>query len=41
LDTTVQLLGAVTVNWKVVLRSGCSKVVYICRASGTSNWLYR
>ncbi len=41
LDTTVQWLGAVTVNRKVPLRSGCSKTANTRRESATSNWEYR
>ena len=37
LEMTSQCAGAVTVNVKTDLRSGCSKVVYTRRASGTSN----
>ena len=37
LDTTCQSSGAVTVNAKVALRSGCSKTVNIRRESATSN----
>ena len=37
LDTTCQSAGAVTVNAKVALRSGCSKTVNIRRESATSN----
>ncbi len=40
-DTTTQCEGAVTVNVKTDLRSGCSKVVNTRRASGTSIWEYR
>lgn len=29
---------AVTVNWNVALRSGCSKTAKTRRESGTSNW---
>ena len=36
-ETTFQSAGAVTVNVKGALRSGCSNVVYTRRASGTSN----
>jgi hypothetical protein len=39
LDTTFQPSGAVTVKVNDALRSGCSKVVYTRRASGTSNWV--
>jgi len=35
---TVQAAGASTVSWNVALRSGCSKVAYIRRASADSNW---
>lgn len=41
LETTVQPAGAFTVNWKVALRSGCSKEAKTRRASGTSNCVYR
>ncbi len=37
--TTAQFAGAVTVNWKVALRSGCSNTANTRRESGTSNWL--
>ena len=37
LEITVQPSGAFTVNWKVALRSGCSKLAKTRRASGTSN----
>ena len=39
LEMTFQCAGAVTVNWKDALRSGCSKTAYIRRESGTSNWV--
>lgn len=39
LEMTVQPSGAVTVNRKVALRSGCSKLANTRRASGTSNWV--
>gem|GEM_PF-4557706 len=39
--TTCQRAGAVTVNWNVALRSGCSKTGNMRRESGTSNWEYR
>ncbi len=39
LEMTVQPFGAFTVNWKVALRSGCSKEANTRRASGTSNWV--
>lgn len=39
LDTTCQADGAVTVNWNVALRSGCSNAANTRRESGTSNWL--
>ncbi|CAM5417035.1 hypothetical protein SANTM175S_08792 [Streptomyces antimycoticus] len=38
-EITVQPSGAVTVNWNVPFRSGCSKLAYTRRASGTSNWV--
>ncbi|CAM5343351.1 hypothetical protein SHIRM173S_12872 [Streptomyces hirsutus] len=41
LEMTVQPCGAFTVNRKVALRSGCSKLANTRRASGTSNWVYR
>lgn len=41
LEMTVQPVGAFTVNWKVALRSGCSKEAKTRRASGTSNCVYR
>src|SRR5689334_23716589 len=40
-DTTVHPAGAFTVNAKVALRSGCSKLAKTRRASGTSNCVYR
>jgi len=39
--TTCHAAGAVTVNWNVALRSGCSKQANTRRASGTSNCVYR
>jgi hypothetical protein len=39
LETTCQWAGAAIVNWKVALRSGCSKTAYIRRESGTWNWV--
>ena len=41
LETTSQCEGAVTVNVKLALRSGCSKTANMRRESGTSNWVYR
>jgi len=37
LENSSQVSGAVTVNWKVALRSGCSNSANTRRASGTSN----
>ena len=37
LEIIFQLLGPVTVNWKVAFRSGCSKTANILLESGTSN----
>ncbi len=39
--TTCQCAGAVTVSWKVALRSGCSKLAYMRRESADSNCEYR
>ena len=36
-EMTFQCAGAVTVNRKDALRSGCSKTAYMRRESGTSN----
>ena len=36
-DTTTQLAGAVTVNWNVAFKSGCSNTANTRRLSGTSN----
>ncbi|BAS09415.1 hypothetical protein AHiyo4_28370 [Arthrobacter sp. Hiyo4] len=41
LEMTSQCEGAVTVNLKVPLRSGCSNTANIRRESGTSNCVYR
>ena len=35
--TTAHAAGAVTVNWNVALRSGCSNTANTRRESGTSN----
>jgi hypothetical protein len=40
-ETTFHAAGAVTVNWNVALRSGCSNTANTRRESGTSNWEYR
>ncbi len=37
LETTFHGSGAVTVNWNVALRSGCSNTANTRRESGTSN----
>ena len=37
LETTFHGSGAVTVNWNVALRSGCSNTAKTRRESGTSN----
>ena len=37
LEMTRQWAGAVTVSWKVALRSGCSNQANMRRASETSN----
>src|SRR3546814_2942519 len=37
LETTSHGSGAVTVNWNVALRSGCSNTAYMRRESGTSD----
>ena len=37
LDTTAHSAGAVTQNWNVALRSGCSNTGNIRRVSATSN----
>ncbi len=41
LEMTRHAAGAVTVNWKVALRSGCSNTAKTRRESGTSNCEYR
>ncbi len=38
LETTFQCAGAFTLKVNTDLRSGCSKVAKIRRASGTSHW---
>ena len=40
-EMTFHASGAVTVNWNVAFRSGCSKTANTRRESGTSNWEYR
>jgi hypothetical protein len=37
LETTFHAAGAVTVNWNVAFRSGCSNTANTRRESGTSN----
>jgi hypothetical protein len=41
LETTFHGSGAVTVNWNVAFRSGCSNTANMRRESGTSNCEYR
>ncbi len=41
LETTFQCFGAVTENWKLAFKSGCSKTANMRRESATSNWVYR
>ena len=40
-ETTFHGSGAVTVNWNVAFRSGCSNTANTRRESGTSNCEYR
>ena len=39
--TTVQSCGAIALMANSALRSGCSKLANIRRASAGSNWVYR